>query len=633
MAYSFAVVYAAYFFSRRATFVQAGIAIVSYAAALLHTDLSFGESAVAWMVTTTILTVVATVVFTLRERSEREIAARRRATEDQERSLSLLQATLESTADGLLVVDGVGRMVSFNQQFIEMWEIPEAIADARDDEKARRFVLDQLVDPSGFAARIEELQRTPEAESFDVLELEDGRVFERYSRPQILDGEVIGRVWSFRDATDSHRFLDRLRKLADNDALTGLFNRRRFEEELKREVASLRRREQPGALLVLDLDNFKFINDTLGHQAGDEVIARVARNVRERLRETDTLARLGGDEFAILLPEAGLEEARAVANSIIEAVRTLAVSAGGQQIRVTASIGVTTFGNRQIDGESLLVEADLAMYDAKAEGRDTVGLYTPMAVQRAQIESRLAWVGRVRGALDRELFTLYSQPVVSVPTGETVQHELLLRMLDNGQVVLPGSFLASAERFGLMPAVDRWVVKEAVDLLAATDPSLQLEVNVSGESIADDALTRALEDELARAGVDPARLIVEVVEQAAIANLDETRRFAQRVKQLGCQFALDDFGAGFGSFYYLKYLPFDYLKIDGDFIHSLPANRTDQLVVQAVADIARGLGKRTIAEFVGDDDTLALLQDCGVDLAQGYHLGRPGPADQLVGTR
>jgi len=469
----------------------------------------------------------------------------------------------------------------------------------------------------------------------DVFWRHDGTGFpvQYTSSPIVASGELMGAVLTFNDVTERKRFEAQLQYLADHDPVTGLYNRRRFEQELARHLSYDARYGTGGAVLALDLDNFKFINDTLGHKAGDEVIARVARSVRDRLRETDTLARLGGDEFAILLPEAGIEEARSVASSIIEAVRTLAVSAGEQQIRVTASIGVTTFGNRQIDGESLLVEADLAMYDAKAEGRDTVALYTPMAVQQAQIESRLAWVGRIRGALDRDLFTLYSQPIVDVPTGETVQHELLLRMVDDGNVVLPGSFLASAERFGLMPAVDRWVVKEAVDLLAATDASLQLEVNVSGDSIADDALTRALEDELARAGVDPARLIVEVVEQTAIANLDETRRFAKRVKQLGCQFALDDFGAGFGSFYYLKYLPFDYLKIDGDFIHSLPANRTDQLVVQAVADIARGLGKRTIAEFVGDDDTLALLQDCGVDLAQGYHLGRPGPANQLVGTR
>ena len=468
----------------------------------------------------------------------------------------------------------------------------------------------------------------------DVFWRHDGASFpvQYTSSPIVEGGDLVGGVLTFNDVTERKRFEAQLQYLADHDAVTGLYNRRRFEQELARHLSYDARYGTGGAVLALDIDNFKYVNDTLGHKAGDEVITRVARNISDRVRETDTLARLGGDEFAILLPEAGIEQAQSVARSVIDAVRTHAVTVAGQQIRVTASVGVTTYGNRRIDGESLLVEADLAMYDAKAGGRDTVALYTPMAVQQAQIESRLAWVGRVRNALDEDRFTLYSQPVLSIATGEAVQHELLLRLVDNGQVVLPGSFLASAERFGLMPAVDRWVIERAVQLLADTDPSICLEVNVSGESMADDALTNALAAALARSGVDPGRLIVEVLEQTAVANLEQTRRFALQVGHLGCRFALDDFGAGFGSFYYLKYLPFDYLKIDGDFIHSLPANRTDQLVVQAVANIARGLGKRTIAEFVGDDDTVSVLHDCGVDFAQGYHLGRPGPANQLAGA-
>jgi diguanylate cyclase (GGDEF)-like protein len=387
-------------------------------------------------------------------------------------------------------------------------------------------------------------------------------------------------------------------------------------------------------VLALDLDNFKYVNDTLGHKAGDEVITRVARNIRDRLRETDTLARLGGDEFAVLLPESGIEQAQAVAGTIAEAIRSQPVTVAGQQIRVTGSIGITTFGSREgVNGEQLLVEADVAMYDAKAAGRDQFALYTPMAVREAQIESRLAWVGRVREALDEDRFTLYSQPVVSVATGEVVQHELLLRMTEDSDVVLPGSFLPSAERFGLMPSVDRWVIEQAVRLLAETDAGLRLEVNVSGESMNDDELLRTLAAELADTGVHPGRLIVEIPERVAVANLDAAREFGRQIKHLGCHFALDDFAAGFGSFHYLKYMPFDYLKIDGDFVHSLPASRTDQLVIQAVVEIARGLGKRTIAEYVGDDDTLGVLRDCGVDLAQGYHVGRPAPADQLATAR
>ena len=538
---------------------------------------------------------------------------------------------LESAAEGIVGVNRDGEVTFANAAAASL------LASSQDELRGRN--LHDAVHGTASAHERDECPVLLSIRRGVVQQLED-EVFCRSdgssfpatytSAPIVERSDEVGTVLTFNDVTERKRFEAHLQYLADHDPVTGLLNRRRFEQELDRHLSYDARYGSGGAVLALDLDNFKYINDTLGHHAGDEVITRVARNIRDRMRETDTLARLGGDEFVILLPEAGIEQAQSVARSVIDAVRGNAVTAAGQQIRVTASVGVTTFGNRQVNGESLLVEADLAMYDAKAAGRDGVAVYTPMTVREAQIESRLSWVGRVRAALEEERFTLFSQPVISVETGETVQHELLLRMMDNGQIVLPGSFLASAERFGLMPSVDQWVVQQAIRLLAAADPSLCVEVNVSGESMVDDSLTKALASELSATGIDPARLIVEVVEQIAVANLDETRRFAQEVRNLGCKFALDDFGAGFGSFYYLKYLPFDYLKIDGDFIHSLPANHTDQLVVQAVADIARGLGKRTIAEFVGDDDTIALLRDCGVDMAQGYHVARPGPADQLA---
>ena len=543
---------------------------------------------------------------------------------------------LDSAAEGILGLDDYGRITFANAAAADMLGISQAelrgqnihdVVHVGDDAGTPPHTAEEcpvlLSITHGIVQHLED----------EVFSPRDGTSFPvtYTSSPMAESGRLTGAVLTFNDVTERKRFEAQLQYLADHDPVTGLYNRRRFEQELARQLSHAARYGTGGAVLALDLDNFKYVNDTMGHKAGDEVIASVARNVRERIRESDTLARLGGDEFAVLLPGANLEQAQSSARTIIDAVRSHAVSAGGQQLRVTTSVGITTFGNREVDGEALLVEADLAMYDAKSAGRDRFALYTPMAVREAQIESRLAWAGRVRSALDEDRFTLYAQPVISLETGEPVQHELLLRMVEDDEVVLPGSFLASAERFGLMPAVDRWVVRRAVRMLADADPSLRLEVNVSGESIADDELVHVLGSELTEAGVDPERLVLEVAEQVAIANLDGTRRFAKDVMHLGCRFALDDFGAGFGSFYYLKYLPFDFLKIDGDFIHSLPASRTDQLVVQAVADIARGLEKQTIAEFVGDDDTVSLLRDSGVDLAQGYHLGRPAPADELLG--
>ena len=633
MAYSFAVLYAAYFFTRRATFGQGAIVVGSYAAALAHTDLSFVAAAVSWSVTTTILVVIGTVVFVLRNRSEREIAARRRATEDQETSLSLLQATLESTADGLLVVDRDGQMVSFNQQFIEMWGIPESITDAREDEEARRFVLDQLVDPAGFTTRIEELFQTPEVESFDVLELEDGRVFERYSRPQILDGEVIGRVWSFRDATDRHRFLDRLRKLADNDALTGLFNRRRFEEELKREVAALGRREQPGALLVLDLDNFKDINDAHGHACGDQVLREIAAILRSRVRSSDTVGRLGGDEFAILLPDADPSEARRVANELREALREHRFAFEGRRVRMTTSIGVVPILGEQLEGE-LLVSADVAMYAAKDSGRDRVEIHAPDDEANAEALAQRGWAQRIREALDEGAFVLHAQPIHDLARDRVTQFELLARMEgDDGELLPPGAFLGAAERLSMVQEIDRWAVREAIHLLAAhkdPDHPLTLEVNISGRSMSDPRLRELISSELARTRVDPQGLILELTETTAISNMDEAIGFAESLARLGCRFALDDFGSGFGSIYYLKHMPVDFVKIDGDFIRNLSESSTDQVVVASMVQIANGLGVLTIAESVGDDKTVEMLRRFGVDFAQGNHIGRPRPVSEVL---
>ena len=541
---------------------------------------------------------------------------------------------LDSAAEGILGLDGEGRVTFANAAAADLLGArPEEIRrlnihDVVHAEDPRAHAADEC--PVLLSIRHGIVQHLED----DVFWRSDGSSFPvTYTSSPIMErGDLAGAVLTFNDVTERKRFEAQLQYRADHDPVTGLFNRRRFEQELARHLSYDARYGTGGAVLAMDLDNFKYVNDTLGHKAGDEVIHRVARTIRERIRETDTFARLGGDEFAVLLPEAGIEQAQSVARTIIEAVRSQPITAAGQPIGVTASVGVTTFGNREVDVESLLVEADLAMYEAKTAGRDRIALYTPMAVREANIESRLAWVGRVRRAVEEDQFVLYAQPIVSVETGEPVQYELLLRMVDKDELILPGSFMPSAERFGLMPSVDRWVIRQAVRLLAHAGRPLRVEVNVSGESMANSDLTTELQSELLETGIDPACLVLEVAEQTAVANLDATRRFAQQVKRLGCQFALDDFGAGFGSFYYLKYLPFDFLKIDGDFIHSLPANRTDQLVVQAVASIAHGLGKQTIAEFVSDDDTVSLLRDCGVDLAQGYHFGRPVPADELIGS-
>jgi EAL domain-containing protein (putative c-di-GMP-specific phosphodiesterase class I) len=303
---------------------------------------------------------------------------------------------------------------------------------------------------------------------------------------------------------------------------------------------------------------------------------------------------------------------------------------------VTTSIGIAPFERSDLNGEELLIEADLAMYEAKEAGRDQCAVVSSRHHRPERVSERVSWLDRIRQALDDHRFVLHAQPIRDLRTGEVRQHELLLRMVgDNGELIGPAAFLPLAERFGVAPEIDRWVIAQAIELLGG-DPGgeVALEINLSGPSLNDTSLMELIETEIARAQIDPRRLIFEITETAAVANIPLARRFAERLTQLGCRFALDDFGAGFGSFYYLKHLPFDYLKIDGEFVSSCLGNRTDQLVIEAVVRIARGLGKETIAEFVSDEQLERFVRSQGVDHAQGFHVGRPVPVAQLgLGSR
>jgi diguanylate cyclase (GGDEF)-like protein/PAS domain S-box-containing protein len=473
----------------------------------------------------------------------------------------------------------------------------------------------------------------------DTFQRPDGTSFpvEYTTRPLQEDGLLSGAVITFKDVTERRRFELQLQHLADHDVLTDLINRRRFEAELERAVLLSRRYGTGGAALMLDLDSFKLVNDALGHHAGDELIRSVAQLLKGRLRETDVLARLGGDEFAVLLARADRAEAERVAADLLDAIRRHSAGIGGKPMRVSGSIGIAVLGDEEPSGEEVLVRADVAMYAAKGAGRDRFATYTEELGRKARTGGGLSSSERIRRALAEDRFVLYYQPILDLAANEISQLEVLLRMEDEaGEIVLPGSFLPTAERFGLIQDIDRWVVQAAVGLLAEGGPAegldLLVEVNLSGRSVGDPELPALIEGLLSTTGVDAANLIFEVTETAAIANMEEARAFAERLSSVGCRFALDDFGAGFGSFYYLKYLPLAYLKIDGDFVRNLPESPIDQRVVRAMVDVARGLGMKTIAEFVQDAETLELLRRFGVDYGQGYHIARPKPVEALRGA-
>ncbi|MDA0172671.1 EAL domain-containing protein [Solirubrobacter taibaiensis] len=436
-----------------------------------------------------------------------------------------------------------------------------------------------------------------------------------------------------QDITDRKRYESQLQYLADHDALTGLYNRRRFAEELDWVLAYSRRYRSPSAVIAVDVDNFKFVNDTYGHATGDQLLVAIAEALRARCRDSDIVGRVGGDEFGVILPQSGREEADLVAQALLESVRDrVQVMVGQRAVRATASIGVRLIGpGTEHTAEEILSDADIALYDAKESGRDRLSVTGDGGAVTDRLRARISWSDRIRDALNHDGFVLYEQPILHIARNRIESTELLLRMRDpDGGVIAPGQFLEIAERFGQIQAIDRWVLSRAVELLAARHAAghdLNLEVNLSGGSISDPGMIDFIVAEVRNAAIDPACLTIEVTETAAIVNIDRARALAQSLSVLGCQFALDDFGSGFGSFYYLKHLPFDVVKIDGEFIRELETSDADRLTVQAIVQIARGLSTPTIAEFVENEGTLELLGQLGVDYAQGYHLGRPQPVE------
>lgn len=434
-----------------------------------------------------------------------------------------------------------------------------------------------------------------------------------------------------RDIRERKRDEASLLRLAGHDEATGLPNRRSFEQELTRHIEYAARYGHGGSAVLLDVDNFEHVNETLGRAAGDELIRLLAELIGKRLRRTDVLARLGGDQLGILLHGAGRAAALGVARDLLALIREHEFVVSEASVEVTASAGLAPIEERPITGSELLAETEVAVREAKQAGRDRVVDYTAEGYEEAETDQ--IWSERVRQATESGLFALVCQPIADLASGRITQYELLLRVRgEEGELLPPGVFLSTAERFGLTGAVDRWVTQQAVRLIAArreegNHPTL--EVNLSAKTLTDPNFPAQLQEDLATTGVDPSQLVFEVSEAAAVADVENAKQMAQKLTALGCRFALDDFGANLASLYHLKRLPISFLKIDGEFVKALTSTPADQLIVKALVDVCKGLDIKTIAEFVEDEPTLAILRETGVDLAQGYFIGHPQPIADL----
>jgi diguanylate cyclase (GGDEF)-like protein/PAS domain S-box-containing protein len=454
------------------------------------------------------------------------------------------------------------------------------------------------------------------------------------------EGVAIGAVIVFGDVTKERRLKRALSYQASHDALTGLINRREFDVRLEAAVTSAQRGEVEYVLLYVDLDQFKIVNDTCGHSAGDRLLRDITSLLQTRVRASDTIARLGGDEFGLLLERCSLEQAERVADSIRQAIHGYRFLWGANSLSVGASIGVVRIARETTSAAAVLSAADIACYAAKDSGRNRVQVYERDHGTNRHRE--MQWVGRIARAVEDGRLELFAQQIfptspergdVAAADSGTPFYELMVRLRDeDGTLVPPGEFIPAAERYNVMVMVDRWVVNRAIELLEnclrTTARLPLLAVNLSGTSINDEdfldfVMTRLGSEQVARA------LCFEITETAAVASLAKATFVMRELKARGCRFALDDFGSGVSSFVYLKTLPVDFLKIDGQFATHVATDAVDRSMVEAIAKIGRAMDVATIAEKVENAEVLTVLKSIGVDFIQGFHLAEPCAIDEV----
>lgn len=550
---------------------------------------------------------------------------------------SLQHAVIEAASDGIVAISLTGEVETCNQCFLDLWGIQPQYVDAKGSDELWALMAQQLADPAPFLDKVKELQAAPEASSFDLLRCKSGRLLELSSKPQFVDGVIAGRVWSFRDISARENADAEIHRLVFHDALTLLPNRRLLTDRLRQVQAEGARTKRYGALLLIDLDNFKTLNDTLGHDKGDLLLQQVAQRLTACVRVEDTVARLGGDEFVVMLdglsalPEEAATQAETVGEKILAALNqpyTLAT----HHFSGTPSIGVTLFcGNHPSDDE-LLKQADLAMYQSKTAGRNTMRFFDP--AMQAVVADRALLEADLRQAVKLNQFTLYFQPQV-VGNGRLTGTEALVRWQHPQRgLVSPAEFIPLAEETGLILPLGLWVLETACRQLAqwSAHPDtehLSMAVNVSAKQLHQLDFVDQVLAVLKKTGANPKRLKLELTESLLVSNVESTIAKMTALKAHGVGFSLDDFGTGYSSLSYLKRLPLDQMKIDQSFVRDILVDSNDAAIAKMVVVLAQSMGLAVIAEGVESEAQREVLAVLGCHAYQGYLFSRPLPLEEF----
>lgn len=583
---------------------------------------------------------VSAAVHREKQLQEQTLKARKLA-ERLARKTERIQVTLDSIADAVITTDQYGNIVTMNPVAEIMTASVEEAVKGKKVSEVFRLIDEQHHQPVQCTVGqcLEYLDVISNDRDHILLSADSKEFPVTHSVAPVFDpdGALLGAVLVFRDVSQTRELAAELNWQALHDPLTGLANRRSFETRMqqlqKKAVVELNSHH----LLYLDLDQFKVVNDTCGHDAGDELLRQISIILKKQIRQTDMLARLGGDEFGVLLDNCNEENSYRIADKMRNAVQDFRFGWQNQTFKIGVSIGVAKIDGTESKAADVLSAADSACYVAKEQGRNRVHFHERDTSESSQHQKEMRWISRIQAALDEDRFVLFVQKIQNVQAPAAAPHyEVLVRMLGaDGEIIPPGAFLPAAERFNLIASLDRWVFDKLCDYLvelSAKKPDFEeafLSINLSGTSLADTSLLQHIVYRLDEISFPPHQLCFEVTETAAIANLVDATHFLSTLREKGCKIALDDFGSGLSSFGYLKSFPIDYLKIDGQFVKDITHDPIDKAFVESINQIGQVMGLSTIAEFVENDEIMAMLKNIGVNYGQGYGIHKPCPLEEM----